>query len=594
MRDIRPRSLPAALRARRTLLVVLAWLAASAAVGLIAGPAYGVFLAWAGVALGAFLLNPVATMLGLLVLNVAAADWGQALILFPDKPYSINQAGLANLVMVVLTILYVLRRRPRRAPLTWPFLAFLAAGLISIAFSQSPLDGLRDWSRMAAVAGVYVVWADLMRDSPRRARTLIWTVLAASVVPAAVAIYQLATGTGHIDTGRGAELNRLIGTLNHPIGYGAFLGIVIVLVLYQWRETESAKVRVGLALWGLFSLVLLFLTYSRGPYLASLVSFAALTVFAHREIWALRGAAAALAAVLVLATAFAGSIEDLQTGYLYQQLTPVPIEAIGDVGQPAPVQRPTPADADAFRTIEGYVRLGDASVDEGVQRAVIHWSSPSIADGMVAITDPAGYYRIDIPKTFEDEVAFISVQRPGFTFEPIRYRVVLPELSEVTTLDFTAHFEGAASAPTSVPMPAIVHGVNSLSWRLNLWRFGIALAADHPITGIGLGSFPLNSPRLVGWEVTPHNDFVRVFAEMGSVGLLAYLWLWFALGRSLFALWRYAPNRGQALLGAVLISVAACYLVNGLSADLLNYPTLGWVFWSLAAVPAAFPARGDT
>lgn len=570
------------------------WLAASAAVGLAVGPAYGVFLAWAGVALGAFLLNPMATMVGLLVLNVAAADWGQALVLFPGKPYSINQAGLANLVMVGLAVLYVLRRRPRPAPLTWPFVAFLAAGLLSIPFSQSPLAGLRDWSRMVPLAGVYIVWADLMRDSPHRARTLIWTVLAASVIPAAAAICQFATGTGHIDTGRGVELNRLIGTLAHPIAYGTFLGIVIVLALYRWRETKGAVVRAALAFWGLLSLVLLFLTHSRGPYLASLVSFAALAVFARREGRGFRGAAAALAAALVLATAFAGSIEDLQIGYTYQRLTPVPTEAVGSVGRLTPARQPTPADADAFRIIEGHVRLGDASGAEGVPGAVIRWSSPSIADGMVAMTDAAGYYRVFVPKAMQDEQAVIWAQQPGYTFEPAMYPLDIPELSDVTTLDFTAQVEATGQVPTPAPTPQIVEGVNSLSWRWNLWRFGIALAADRPITGIGLGSFPLNSPRLVGWEVTPHNDFVRVFAEMGIVGLVAYLWLWFALGRSLFALWRHAPSRGQALLGATLISAAACYLVNGLSADLLNCPTLGWVFWSLAAVPAAFPARGKT
>jgi O-antigen ligase len=108
------------------------------------------------------------------------------------------------------------------------------------------------------------------------------------------------------------------------------------------------------------------------------------------------------------------------------------------------------------------------------------------------------------------------------------------------------------------------------------------------LIGVGLGSFPTYSPKLVGIPVTPHNDFIRVFAEMGIVGLIPYLWLWGTLAWGLYRLWRRTPDRPQALVAASLIAIAACYFVSSLSADLLNYPTLGWVFWSLMALPEAF------
>ena len=316
--------------------VAAAWLAASAAVGLMAGPAYGIFLAWAGIAFGAFLLNPMAAMAGLLLLNVAAADWGQALVLFPDKPYHINQAGLSNLVMMGLAVLYVLRRRPRRAALTWPFLAFLAAGLLSIPFSQSPTAGLRDWSRFAPLLGVYVVTADLLRDSPRRARLWIGVAVASSAWPAGVAIYQFLTGTGYHNV---PGLNRLLGTLLHPIAYGTFLGMVALLSLFLLRETRNVRVRVALALWGLLSLTLLFFTYTRGPALALTASLIVLAICSHREPWAFRGGAIALAVAFLLVTVFAGYIEDLQKSYLYRSLTPVPEEATSIPAPPTPAQR---------------------------------------------------------------------------------------------------------------------------------------------------------------------------------------------------------------------------------------------------------------
>lgn len=175
--------------------------------------------------------------------------------------------------------------------------------------------------------------------------------------------------------------------------------------------------------------------------------------------------------------------------------------------------------------------------------------------------------------------------------------VLFDENSKIAGMAIDAITERTNGAPRPTPAPTsaqpMMFGVNSLSWRINLWRYAWELASPKPITGLGLGGFPTYSPRLVGYAVTPHNDFVRVFAEMGIVGLGTYLWLWATLTWGLFAMWRSATDRHEALLAAALIAIAACYFVNSLSADLLNYPTMGWVFWSLAALPEALRPRSE-
>lgn len=50
---------------------------------------------------------------------------------------------------------------------------------------------------------------------------------------------------------------------------------------------------------------------------------------------------------------------------------------------------------------------------------------------------------------------------------------------------------------------------------------------------------------------------------------------------------------GLAILWLAMSAAAAGYLVNGLAADLLNAPTLGWVFWPLMALPEAFAPRAE-
>lgn len=68
--------------------------------------------------------------------------------------------------------------------------------------------------------------------------------------------------------------------------------------------------------------------------------------------------------------------------------------------------------------------------------------------------------------------------------------------------------------------------------RLTLWRAALAMAADRPITGVGVGTFRLNyRDRYKGpltWEyaaVHAHNLYLHILAELGLPGLVALLWL---------------------------------------------------------------------
>lgn len=470
--------------------IVIAWLALSVGVAWAVGVPYGLFLAWAGIATAVFVVHPFAGTLGLIILNIVAADWGQAFVLFPGTPYNINQAGMANLVMTGLAALYILRRRPKLAPLTAPFAAFLTAGLLSIPFSSSPFAGLREWTRMLPLAALYVVAADLFRGAPSRARTWIWAIVASSVWPAIVSVYQGLTNRGYHNVISGPGQNRVFGTLAHPITYGAYLGMIIALTVYLSGEPRRKGLRIALAVWGIGSLALLFFSHSRGPALAIVGSLIALAVLARRESPKWRSAVVGTAVVFLAVVLLAGRIQDLLTPFLYRTVEPLPA---GQVKPP----RPTPT--------------------------------------------------------------------PSASVQPI------------------------PATPQPGPAPAL----NSLSWRLNLWRFALDLALERPLLGLGLGGFSDQSPRLVGFPVTPHNDFVRVFVEMGILGLGAFLWLWGALAWRLGRFWRHAADRRRSLLAATLGAVAAGYLMNCLAADMLNNPTAGWVFWPLMALPEAFAPKTE-
>lgn len=72
--------------------------------------------------------------------------------------------------------------------------------------------------------------------------------------------------------------------------------------------------------------------------------------------------------------------------------------------------------------------------------------------------------------------------------------------------------------------------------RLTVWRNTLPLIANHPIWGIGLGNWSVHYPiydkgTLITFQAAPerpHNSFLSIWAELGSIGLITYLWFCFA------------------------------------------------------------------
>ncbi|MCX7716854.1 MAG: O-antigen ligase family protein [Candidatus Sumerlaeaceae bacterium] len=70
-----------------------------------------------------------------------------------------------------------------------------------------------------------------------------------------------------------------------------------------------------------------------------------------------------------------------------------------------------------------------------------------------------------------------------------------------------------------------------LKGRLNIWRGGLLLWREHPVTGVGIGSFPRQLPRyhdpsFRAWNPpseNAHNFYLQVAAELGLAGLIPYV-----------------------------------------------------------------------
>jgi O-antigen ligase len=99
--------------------------------------------------------------------------------------------------------------------------------------------------------------------------------------------------------------------------------------------------------------------------------------------------------------------------------------------------------------------------------------------------------------------------------------------------------------------------------RIDIWRSGLDMTRDYPLTGVGPGLFGLalrsyRDPDLVQDKiVSAHNLFLNTLAETGIPGLLIGLWIIGALGHVWWSRWRNAAlDRRPWLEGALVAFVA--------------------------------------
>jgi O-antigen ligase len=104
----------------------------------------------------------------------------------------------------------------------------------------------------------------------------------------------------------------------------------------------------------------------------------------------------------------------------------------------------------------------------------------------------------------------------------------------------------------------------SAQQRVDLLKRGLELSISRPIIGLGIGNFHIYSIR----EKVAHNSYLEIAAELGAIGLLAYLIIILAPLRSLTRI-EMETMRSRArndidtkLLSVGLQSVLIAYMIN--------------------------------
>jgi len=119
--------------------------------------------------------------------------------------------------------------------------------------------------------------------------------------------------------------------------------------------------------------------------------------------------------------------------------------------------------------------------------------------------------------------------------------------------------------------------------RLTIWEGGLDMMLEHPFLGVGYGRFPerIGDYRPSVANMDPHNNFLKIGAEMGLPALACFL---VVLGACLVKGWRLSNSSGDPLTRALLLgyvgSVVGLFLAN-LFGSRLESAEISTQFWAL-------------
>jgi putative inorganic carbon (HCO3(-)) transporter len=120
--------------------------------------------------------------------------------------------------------------------------------------------------------------------------------------------------------------------------------------------------------------------------------------------------------------------------------------------------------------------------------------------------------------------------------------------------------------------------------RVEIWQDAWKLFTNHPVFGVGLETYEyLNrvSAEGHGYFGDTHDYYLKVMAETGILGLLAFLWLLGVIFREGWRLFRTAEDGFLKSLGLGFAALMVCAIILNLFGDRWTYLQVDGVLWVL-------------
>ncbi|KPK99035.1 MAG: hypothetical protein AMJ95_01065 [Omnitrophica WOR_2 bacterium SM23_72] len=115
-----------------------------------------------------------------------------------------------------------------------------------------------------------------------------------------------------------------------------------------------------------------------------------------------------------------------------------------------------------------------------------------------------------------------------------------------------------------------LHPVFSTVMRLNYWRDTLRIIRAFPWTGVGLGNFDLTYSRYA------HNSYLQIWAEMGILGLISFLWIIIRIFRAALSHLSIPEERNQTLC---LMTAGFVFLAHNFLDFTFFLPEVSTLWW---------------
>jgi O-antigen ligase len=129
--------------------------------------------------------------------------------------------------------------------------------------------------------------------------------------------------------------------------------------------------------------------------------------------------------------------------------------------------------------------------------------------------------------------------------------------------------------------------LNSFAWRVYLWETALQwMTPIRYIFGNGLQSFKEYSPIFfplagkVNWGA--HSVYVQWLFELGAIGILTYIWLYYGALRQLKKMLKI-----ERLGAFFLIVVVLNFLLCAISDNMFEYLSFNWYLWFIVGAGCA-------
>jgi hypothetical protein len=526
-----------------------------------------------------------------LLLLMAPFEAQQPLLRLPGQSLSSVEVVLLAVFAVWLAASALDRRFPKwRTPLTAPWIAFGLAALVAAAAAANRANALHMVGRFGLAFGVFLLAANAVTTAARL-RSLIAAAAIAGGLVAALALLEYGNVTPVMEGLRlfradvahvGAQV-RAGGPFQYPTIASMYLEITFALALGLLLLFLDARRTALAALIGVLLLAIaeaVTLTFTRSGLITMATSLI-IAAFVRARRRGLERGGLAIAALSVLVAAQFLTSRSLES--LRLRMTTEGSNAWYHATIDAPGRLSIPTGGIATVPVR-LTNTGHSSWDPAAAnrfRLSYHWLLLD-EDRIVSWEG----YRTDFPgivRPFDTVTLHAKIGAPP---QPGEYRVMW-DVEQEHRLWFSTepgaervYSVATVSGPsvgaidrdtlTALPTQAVRPG------RFVLWSAAARMLAAHPVLGVGPDNFRLEYGSFAGLpaadpRVHSNNMYLEVLTGGGIVLGLAFLWLLWAAGRSVWALASAAPPSDLASLTTGVVAAAAAIALHGFADSFLSF-----------------------